>query len=304
MKSRTMLFFIGAIICVSISEIAHCETEIFPLRRALHYQYSYQRSTSLVESGTSQSWTSDSGLVQYTVLDSIQIDDTTCSWHVHQSYRLLHRYHDSVRDSLYWRQDSTDLELRENTTGRHELSISGIVWSFPVMNYYILNQPVLRYADTSNSLIVLHWLPPGTFGVGDDTLWFSSGLGFYKRRYNSTSGGGLSRGSMHLAIDLISLTSVEKTAVEGKPQQIVLSQNFPNPFNPTTKIQYQLSHRVTVDVSVFDVLGRKISSLVSEVKDPGLHEIIFEAHDFVSGVYICRLQWPSGQVSKQMILLR
>ncbi len=73
------------------------------------------------------------------------------------------------------------------------------------------------------------------------------------------------------------------------PKTFRLFQNYPNPFNPTTTIQYQLSARSHVDLSVYDVIGRKVRALDSGFKNPGTYEAKFEGGDLPSGIYFYRL---------------
>jgi hypothetical protein len=69
------------------------------------------------------------------------------------------------------------------------------------------------------------------------------------------------------------------------PRAFALSQNFPNPFNPTTAISYQLPAASDVRLSVFDLLGREVAVLVDERKAPGSYEVQFDAAAMASGVY-------------------
>jgi len=69
-----------------------------------------------------------------------------------------------------------------------------------------------------------------------------------------------------------------------------LSNNFPNPFNPTTNIKYQIPEISFVTLKIYDVLGNEIANLVSEEKRIGNYEIEFNASKLPSGVYFYRLQ--------------
>jgi hypothetical protein len=73
------------------------------------------------------------------------------------------------------------------------------------------------------------------------------------------------------------------------PSASVLKQNFPNPFNPTTTITYDIAQHSFVRLSVYDLLGKQISTLVNEEKKPGRYEVVWDATDFPSGVYYHRL---------------
>ncbi|HRI47091.1 MAG TPA: exo-alpha-sialidase [Ignavibacteriaceae bacterium] len=85
-----------------------------------------------------------------------------------------------------------------------------------------------------------------------------------------------------------------------------LSQNYPNPFNPLTTIEYSIPKTSVglVTLKIFDILGREVSSLVNEVKQPGHYSVEFEGTRFASGVYFYRLQAGSFIETKKMVLLR
>jgi hypothetical protein len=85
------------------------------------------------------------------------------------------------------------------------------------------------------------------------------------------------------------VTSVEEYAAN-VPLHPVNHQNFPNPFNPSTTIRYELPKSSVVTLSVYDVLGREVSVLVNERKEAGTHEVTFDAHGSSSGVYFCRMR--------------
>ncbi len=88
------------------------------------------------------------------------------------------------------------------------------------------------------------------------------------------------------------------------PQQVELSQNFPNPFNPTTTIAFRLQQTSPVRLSVHDVLGREVAVLVNGVQPAGVHQVQLDASDLASGMYLYRLQTAQGVLSKTMTLLK
>ena len=74
------------------------------------------------------------------------------------------------------------------------------------------------------------------------------------------------------------------------PLSVALLQSYPNPFNPSTTISFQLPMASMVRLSVHDMLGREVSVLVNERREAGVHDVKFEAAGLASGVYLCRLQ--------------
>jgi hypothetical protein len=87
-----------------------------------------------------------------------------------------------------------------------------------------------------------------------------------------------------------------------------LNQNFPNPFNPNTSIQYAVSSRLFVSLKVYDVLGNEIATLVNEEKSVGSYEVEFNPAsgnlNLVSGIYFYQLKAGSFIQTKKMILLK
>jgi len=91
---------------------------------------------------------------------------------------------------------------------------------------------------------------------------------------------------------------------QNKPLSFELNQNFPNPFNPSTKIRYSVANTSFVKLKVYDILGREIAELVNEEKPAGIYEADFEGSLLASGVYIYRIQAGNFIETKKMILLK
>lgn len=88
------------------------------------------------------------------------------------------------------------------------------------------------------------------------------------------------------------------------PETFALRQNYPNPFNPSTTIEFSLPVESDVRLEVFDVLGRRIASLVSEILPAGKHRVIWNASGVSSGIYFYRLQAKRWIDSKKLVLIR
>ncbi|MCG6914943.1 PQQ-dependent sugar dehydrogenase [bacterium BMS3Abin03] len=83
-----------------------------------------------------------------------------------------------------------------------------------------------------------------------------------------------------------------------------LEQNFPNPFNPTTKIMYQIANRGFVSLRVYNILGNKVATLVNEEKPAGIYIVEFDASSLPSGIYFYHLQTGSFISTKKLILMK
>ncbi len=88
------------------------------------------------------------------------------------------------------------------------------------------------------------------------------------------------------------------------PAEFVLGQNFPNPFNPSTRIEYFVPNESFVTIKVYDFLGREVTTLVNETKSTGSYEFLFDAASLPSGVYFYTLQTENFLNTKKMILLK
>ena len=99
-------------------------------------------------------------------------------------------------------------------------------------------------------------------------------------------------------------TAVKEHNFARPPLGFSLAQNYPNPFNASTRIAYTLPKRTQVELSVYDVLGKKVKMLVNEVKASGTHVVQFESADLPSGLYHYTLKAGNFEETKSMLLLK
>jgi hypothetical protein len=88
------------------------------------------------------------------------------------------------------------------------------------------------------------------------------------------------------------------------PSDYVLYNNYPNPFNPSTTINFSVLSSEFVTLKVFDVLGNEVAVLVDEEKPAGIYEVKFDAIGLSSGIYFYKLQAGSFVETKKMILMK
>ena len=96
------------------------------------------------------------------------------------------------------------------------------------------------------------------------------------------------------------IVSTEKTV----PISFELKQNYPNPFNPKTTIRYQLPKGCNVDLNIYNVLGQRITNLVSENKPAGIYLVNWDASALASGFYFYRLVTDQFISTKKMLYLK
>ena len=89
-----------------------------------------------------------------------------------------------------------------------------------------------------------------------------------------------------------------------QPVKYSLSQNFPNPFNPSTEIMYSISNNNFVNLTVYDILGKEVSVLVNQHQTPGTYRVKFDASALSSGIYFYKLSTDRFNSLKKMILIK
>lgn len=111
----------------------------------------------------------------------------------------------------------------------------------------------------------------------------------------------------------ISISGVEEDLGSEKPTKTMIIRNFPNPFNPSTTIEYAISSDIgtgsdlsmlNVTLKVYDILGREVETLVNQQQQPGNYKVKFNASSLNSGIYFYRLQIGNFSDTKKMILMR
>jgi len=99
------------------------------------------------------------------------------------------------------------------------------------------------------------------------------------------------------------LISIENEE-ENIPKDFVLYQNYPNPFNPTTVISYQLPVEGFVKLTIYEQLGREITTIVNKAQNAGSYKINFDGSSLASGIYFYKLTWGSFSLTRKMLLLK
>ncbi len=169
--------------------------------------------------------------------------------------------------------DTLRLTLRfANTTRIH---IDSVNQSSPKeFTAYTVSLP--EWFNSSDSLEVSVVCRPDYTGRLDDTIRVFSNLSA-----NSFD--------IHLQAQGSPLGAV-KAAGTNLPKSFSLYQNFPNPFNPSTKIYFGIPNRSRIRVSIYDVLGRRVGIVADQDLEAGYYFVTWDARQFSSGVYFCRLE--------------
>jgi hypothetical protein len=93
--------------------------------------------------------------------------------------------------------------------------------------------------------------------------------------------------------------------LQSLPTNARLSQNFPNPFNPTTNIEYDVSHPINIKIDVFNALGQKVTTLIdNQLHQIGEHSVTFDANNLSSGIYYYVLTANGFTETRKMTLIK
>lgn len=156
--------------------------------------------------------------------------------------------------------------------------------------FVTINQRTYSIADNGTATVSLDF----------DTTELDHGVyGFYVDVYSNDPDNKL----ISIPVELTVSGTVSVPGDE-KPVALSLDQNYPNPFNPTTSIRFQLPEAGNVSLDVFNVVGQKVATLVNGNMSAGSHTVGFDASALSSGIYIYRIQTPSGTLSRKMMLVK
>jgi hypothetical protein len=87
-------------------------------------------------------------------------------------------------------------------------------------------------------------------------------------------------------------------------KEVKLNNNYPNPFNPVTKINYEIKTNSFVKITVYNILGKEVKTLVNSFQNAGMHSTEFNASSLASGIYICRLESNGVVLTSKMNLIK
>jgi len=109
--------------------------------------------------------------------------------------------------------------------------------------------------------------------------------------------------------NLDSPTAIDKAVLFNNPENFTLSQNYPNPFNPTTTISYSLLHNSNVNLTIYNMLGQKVRTLINQNQSSGIKKVVWNGRDnagnqVASGIYFYRLEAVGFEETKRMLLIR
>jgi hypothetical protein len=270
--------------------------EILPLALGNQWTYEYRFSTFLDQFGTYH----DTGSATIRIVGRIITADTI-TWLLQETHRLWMNHDSGAYSPLPVSIDT--IQLIELQQGQHRLYINGDaseIASYVFSFFPHVDTSVYRYnrVDTSGTRTVSsrNLTGKGVFfysfrqGIGLSSVLLSDGC---------TCMDGFSG---HHSLRAWTVTSV--IGKQNLPGDYGLAQNFPNPFNPTTTIVFQVPFRSYVSLKIFDCIGREIETLVDEELLAGSYARQWNPHNMSSGVYFYRLRSGPFVEMKKLILVK
>ncbi|HDP98032.1 MAG TPA: T9SS type A sorting domain-containing protein [bacterium] len=171
-------------------------------------------------------------------------------------------------------------------------SDGGSSWSEPIPISSSETDVVLRSPNLGR-----HPRPAGVGGTsfegGADVFWLEADA-------TVTDGNSL----FYSRIPWVSVTSVDNENISQSPKEYELFQNFPNPFNPSTQIKFHLKSPTKVVLSVYDIRGNEVVTLINGKLTAGAHSIVFDASKLATGMYFYQLSSSDFVSVKKMIYMK
>jgi hypothetical protein len=165
--------------------------------------------------------------------------------------------------------------------------------------------PIIPIAvlSSDDTMKVIYGVEAGTINVVGDTIQNRiATVGINATGYTSLTDDAFK--FMKAAIDWIMTSPTGVTEKQYQPSRFELSQNFPNPFNPTTTIQFDIQKSGYYSLKVYNLLGQEVATLVAGNKSAGRYSVNFDASNLTSGMYVYRLSGNNVNLTRKMLLMK
>jgi hypothetical protein len=188
-----------------------------------------------------------------------------------------------------------------NVSGYVYLNIAPPPGSFPFLKgsviYLKKDTAFVKAVNTNDALhFSLGAVTPGTYTLTVQRLGYES-------ESRQIVVGTANQDTVNFYLDTMNVIGIVNINTN-VPDNFSLSQNYPNPFNPATKITFAIKRTGFTELTVYDMLGRTVETLVSESLKPGEYEVSFNAARLTSGVYFYRLNTGGFSETRKMVLVK
>lgn len=236
-----------------------------------------------VQSDTLRVYINDNTFVRYEAEDATTTGQATKVFNINVSGSIFVRLDDA------WTITWDNVKVPE--TGEYLLDIGyQLTYGSPKNQYLVVNGDTIAEVEFS-APNVTDWLQKGLYiplNQGTNTIAFH---GFWN----------------WMSFDFIAVKGATVVSIGNKaeiPSDLSLSQNYPNPFNPLTTINYTLPGTGHVVLNVFDVTGKKVTTLVNSNQAAGSHRVKFNADNLASGIYFYNLRFGNKNLKKSMLFIK
>ncbi len=276
--------------------------DVFPLHIGNQWIYSYSSHSEDNENGLYGEWT---GTVTLDIVASLAGDDSTRWTFLQQASLQYCLWVQGHLDTCYPAPYINYFELIEELHGQHRLyrenAGPSAVLAFNRTTFASDTTKVWRYrvvgpGDTTTFRI--GWYPL----ISNYVYTFKKNVGMERVVFSysafPTGGGG------HHFLLSSQITEIPVTGQGSIPSAVTLFPAYPNPFNPSTSVKFDLPSASEVKLSVLDILGREVAVLVNAKKPAGTYTIEFDGSGLSSGVYFYRLHSGEFVSVKKMLLMK
>ena len=203
-------------------------------------------------------------------------------------------------------EDMENIELVGEYLGVNSLAHNThIMGDFAYISHFTAGVTVVDISDPTNLIEVAQY---DTYPLNDNPNY----RGCWGA-YPFTQNGMVFASDMEGYLTVLQFTETNTSVFEGEPEQIpnkvVLHQNYPNPFNPFTILRYDLPEQTHVNITIYDMLGRKVRTILNQQQDPGYKSLLWDAtNDYgkpvSAGIYLYQIQAGEYISTKKMVLLK
>ncbi len=186
----------------------------------------------------------------------------------------------------------------------HPILTNSIIWddnSEAIFLFIVNEQPIITYSDIEGG-----W--EGEGNIDTIPLFCNPDSGDFTLAENSPCVGTGQDGANMGALD-VGCEAILSTGMDVVPGRFVLHQNYPNPFNPVTTLQYDLPEDAMVNITIYDMMGRVVKTLVNGSQTAGYRTIQWnatndEGQPVSAGLYLYTIQAGQYRQTKKMVLLK
>jgi hypothetical protein len=290
-----------------------CQYDLMPLQKGRTWLYQFNRGESTGIPGMfafEETW---SGTIQFSVLG-----DSTCgssiAWTVESAESMMVResmLYPVLRDTVYQRTSRDTFAITEDLSGNHRLVSDSCSppwlfprrWYTPRGSFDTTGSEVFRYSPDPGADTLVSTVAGLPTSLWDEVIRWPD-IGIVRASASVQRGPNTPYSYGWVATLLSGPTAVHLEEGRRAPSRFELSQCYPNPFNATTVIRYQLPLACQVTLVVFDMLGREVAELEDQRREAGIHEVRFDASDLSSGVYLCRIRAGDFLQARRLVLLK